>query len=209
MPTETPLSTSVTTRDSKGRKAVENFEAAYNKARLDERAAQRLNESRAFAVYLAEGIRLFSHETPAELKAIFKEGPLLEPVEGLPASLLRVGFEWRNRQGLVVMGVRPNIDSQAVAPLRGFRLLRKAHEVAITDEIGGDYESTRAHIAAALEAQWHGDKGGPLNVDGRSNLFFAEERVFHVTRNDGRWVIAEQRESLRDPWHPGTRVFVP
>lgn len=65
MPTRSVLSTSAITADHpKGQKSVEVYRAQYNKAGLDEEAAQRLNENPGFAVYLAEGFRRFSSKQP-------------------------------------------------------------------------------------------------------------------------------------------------
>ena len=51
----------VMTADSpKGQRAAETFRAQYNKARLDDYAAQTLNEHPGFAAYIAAGIRQFS-----------------------------------------------------------------------------------------------------------------------------------------------------
>ncbi len=58
------LITSVTADSPKGQRAVETFRAQYNKARLNDEAAQNLNESGDFAAYLAEGIRRFSTRGP-------------------------------------------------------------------------------------------------------------------------------------------------
>ncbi len=56
--------TLITSRDPKGLQAMNIFEAAYNKARLDEESAQLLNEHPDFAAYLAAGIRQFSAKGP-------------------------------------------------------------------------------------------------------------------------------------------------
>ena len=69
MPTRTALSTStaltpITADHPKGQKSVEVYRAQYNGAGLDEDAAQRLNESKPFAAYLAEGIRRYSAKQP-------------------------------------------------------------------------------------------------------------------------------------------------
>jgi len=56
--------TLITSRDPKGLQAVSIFEAAYNKAKLDDEGAQLLNEHAGFAAYLADGIRKFSSKGP-------------------------------------------------------------------------------------------------------------------------------------------------
>jgi hypothetical protein len=65
MSMQSALNTPTITADHpKGQRAVETFRAAYNKARLDDEAAQTLNEHGGFAAYLAEGIRKFSTRGP-------------------------------------------------------------------------------------------------------------------------------------------------
>lgn len=56
--------TLITSRDPKGLDAIQKFEGAYNKVRLDEDSAQRLNESEGFWAYVANGIRKFSAPKP-------------------------------------------------------------------------------------------------------------------------------------------------
>lgn len=57
-------SATVTADNPKGQRAVETFRAQYNKAGLDDEAAQILNEHKGFAAYLAEGLRKFSSKGP-------------------------------------------------------------------------------------------------------------------------------------------------
>jgi len=66
MSMQSALNTSaIVTADSpKGQRAVETFRAQYNKAGLDDEAAQFLNEHGGFASYLAEGMRKFSQKGP-------------------------------------------------------------------------------------------------------------------------------------------------
>lgn len=65
MSMQVALNTLLVTADSpKGQRAVETFRAQYNKAGLDDEAAQILNEHGGFAAYLAEGIRKFSQKGP-------------------------------------------------------------------------------------------------------------------------------------------------
>lgn len=54
----------VTADSPKGQRATETFRAQYNKAGLNNKSAQILNEHAGFAVYLAEGIRRFSMKAP-------------------------------------------------------------------------------------------------------------------------------------------------
>ena len=54
----------VTADSPKGQRATETFRAQYNKAGLNDKSAQILNEHPGFAVYLAEGIRRFSAKAP-------------------------------------------------------------------------------------------------------------------------------------------------
>ena len=59
-------STVVTADSPKGQRAVALFREQYNKVALSEEGAQLLNESRAFAAYLAAGIHKFSIVFPVE-----------------------------------------------------------------------------------------------------------------------------------------------
>lgn len=65
MPTpQKALLTSVTTRDPKGQRAVAQFEAAFNKARLDPAAAQRFNSSKGLAADFATLLRKHAAKQP-------------------------------------------------------------------------------------------------------------------------------------------------
>jgi len=54
----------VTHRDPKGLKLISKIESVYDKARLDDERAQRLNESALFTVHLADIIQRFSRKDP-------------------------------------------------------------------------------------------------------------------------------------------------
>ena len=70
MPTpKKALLTSVTTRDPKGQRAVAQFEAAFNKARLDPDAAQRFNSSKGLAADYAALLRKHSAKQPDYARA--------------------------------------------------------------------------------------------------------------------------------------------
>ena len=56
--------TLITSRDPKGQQATTVFEAAYNKAKLDDDGAQRLNESKSFAAGLLDLIKMHSAKQP-------------------------------------------------------------------------------------------------------------------------------------------------
>lgn len=200
--------TTVTSRDPKGLQATALFESLYNKAGLNDDAAQRLNESAPFAAYLAEGIRKHSLPIPHNAE-------LLSIADPVPAGRLEEAFTFETRDGLYIYDDEPmrelladgaTVDPQDVAGMTGLDLLQDGSDNDITS--GGPIsEVTRAQIAAAIKAQWGGTPG-PLLTNGYWNIFYVGGLVVSVYWGAGLgfWHVSAWRRGAH-VWYAERRAF--
>ncbi len=193
MPTKKSLLTSVNSDSSKGRRYVEISRAQYDKAELDEDAAQRLNEHPGFATYLAEGIRRFSAKAPDYTLAqsilgadfitpeeVTKFRPSIiytaEQITALAGSLPSEDvFKWCRDNGYAVIPAPP-----AAMSLLDVREIQTAHFYSKT---GGWYAGEKFAREDKTSFGWLAIRKMPVpnstskNWNEQSNLLSAIEKV--------------------------------
>lgn len=175
MSTTLAPSATVTTRDLKGLKFVSIVEAPYNKARLTEKEAQRVNDAPGLGGLITSFIEEHRHEKPPLLKRTGT--PVQAPATAevvLTKELLKkeynIGWTGDNFAKLFLGKQLKAAPQGAVA----FSILQQdSLDKPILDELGEKAVTPLGRLLWHVKQQFKGQEGHLL-VNGRTNIVYVE-----------------------------------
>lgn len=213
MPTSNTLSTSVTSNDAKGRKATDLFRTAYDKARLNERSAQVLNENPEFPAALLQLVKDLSADQVIQESAILKpEDPITFPARDRAIDPI----EFFNRAGIYLGGsfrerILPALKPVASTPERTYgvgRLKKKAYDREIRPALPKRHLANWEDAASLIEMYPNGKTGFFLfYMEGVNGEVFA---VFVYWDSDSRgWRVNDWQLDEDGNWIADLQVLCP
>ena len=178
----------VTHRDPKGRKFFSVAEAAYDKADLTEKEAQRVNDAPGLADVIDSFIAQHRHEVPPILKLVAKglkvSGAKRFTADKASLKEAKIGWTGDNFDAHFLGKVEENVADDKLAV---HRLEKRSVDGPIRKELGQECEEiTLAHFFGLLGEQSMGQTGHLL-VNGYANIAYIQDKQGKLWAVNARW----------------------
>lgn len=189
--TSTP-SVTVTVRDPKGLKFIEVVSAAYNKAKLTEPEAQRVNRALGLPDLVSQFIAQHRHEVPPILDLVASG----IKVAGAKRFVARESFTqengfycWDNFKDNFLDKIEEDVTDTTLA----IHSLKKASlDSLIRNELGPEREEiTLTHFFNLLQKQSKGETGHLL-VNGYANIAYIRDKNGNLWAVDAYWYSGDR-----------------